>query len=653
MTSSAHRGDIDGIRAIAVLSVVAYHLGAGLLPGGFVGVDVFFVISGYLIGKILISDIDAGRFSILSFYERRIRRIFPALFVMMFVSVVLGYFLLPPINFKDLTESAGAAAASVSNFFFWRRSGYFTMWSSLFPLLHTWSLGVEEQFYIFFPVILILAKRYQLRWNAVLLPLFVISLASSIYLVRVSPNAAFYSPLARTWELTCGALLAVNSLNGSRPRWWREIGSLAGLCAIGYSILFYTRSTPFPGEMAILPCIGAALIIFFNGGEKTFVGSALALQPLKFMGLISYSVYLWHWPLLVYSKFIFLRRVEGPLLAALLLALFLLSVASWRFIETPFRQKTNKDIDRPVFYWALFAVGLFLAIGILGWSTGGLPNRFSSNALDLSAANLDTNPKRAMCDSRTPGQIASGEICTLGASGVSPTFAVFGDSFADAFSPGIEHAAKKYAASGLMLSRGGCYPLLGLTSSADDQCTEFLRAAINKTLSTPSIDTVILIARWTSAAEGTRFGGLEAGEWMLSDSATKAMDRDETRRVFERSLRRFVAAFPNKKVFVVAYIPEQEFDVPTSAALRYERGQFGQFGVPRALFDERQQFVRGVFNKLSDEKGAVIIDVGAKLCDRQRCNVFSPDGQLLYTDDNHLNAKGSIFLSDIFAPAIK
>jgi len=476
---------------------------------------------------------------------------------------------------------------------------------------------------------------------------------SSIYLVREAPNAAFYSPLSRTWELACGALIAANSLNGSRPHWWREIGSIVGLGAIGYSIIFYTRSTPFPGEMAIIPCLGTALIIFFNSGAKTFVGSALALQPLKFIGLISYSMYLWHWPLLVYSKFIFLQRLDGLPLVGLLLVLLLVSIASWRFIEAPFRQKKKQGINRPVFYWAFAAIGTFLLLGFFGWYTEGMPKRFSNSALELSAANLDTNPKRALCDSRTPEQIASGQSCTLGAQGTSPTFAVFGDSFADAFSPGIEHAAKKYATSGLMLSRGGCYPLLALTSGVDDQCAEFLRAAIGKTLGTPTINAVILIARWTSAAEGTRFGGLEAGEWMLSDSASKTLDHDETRRVFERSLRRFVAAFPTKKIFVVAYIPEQEFDVPTSAALRYEHGKPGQFGVPRALFDERQQFVRSVFNKLSNELGVTILDVGAQLCDQQRCNVVSPQGKLLYADDNHLSATGSVFLADIFAPAMK
>jgi len=394
-----YRPDIDGLRAVAILSVMAFHIWPWRVSGGFIGVDVFFVISGYLISSILFSEIASHRFSILAFYERRIRRIFPALFAMLIiVSVVITFFLLPN-ELIDYAKSAITATTSSSNFYFWRHSGYFDAPMSK-PLLHTWSLAVEEQFYLTFPVFLLLTRRFSSRFlkHAVIL-LFFASLAASIVVVRSSPNTAFYMPYTRAWELLLGTLVALRFFPRLPQPWLRNLVTVAGMGLIAYSALRYLPQTPFPGFAALAPCVGSALIIGAGESGTTLIGRVLSWRPVVFIGLISYSLYLWHWPVVILSDLGLSINLSGALSGnplalwlqrSSLLARFaislLLAILSWRFVEGPFRRSSSWRIERrPLFAFSAAVMVALIALSGMVIFANGFPGRFPSRAVQVAS----------------------------------------------------------------------------------------------------------------------------------------------------------------------------------------------------------------------------------------------------------------------------
>ena len=308
----SYRPEIDGLRAMAVVPVVLYHAHVPGVSGGFVGVDVFFVISGFLITSQLAADVAAGRFSIVTFYERRVRRIFPALFVMLAVSAVMALWLLLPFELESFAASLRASALFVSNFYFMRETGYFVAAAITKPLLHTWSLAIEEQFYIFFPVYLYAMSRWAPRW---LLPVttvvLVLSLGLCISMTHPQSDAAFFYTPARVWELLTGSVLAL-APRRVLPGWLAQALGAAGLVLIAVAVFGFDARTPFPGSAAMLPAGGAALVILASGANPTASGGLLSLGPIRFVGLISYSLYLWHWPLLVFYRFWRVAPVMAP-----------------------------------------------------------------------------------------------------------------------------------------------------------------------------------------------------------------------------------------------------------------------------------------------------------------------------------------------------
>ena len=394
-----YRPDIDGLRAVAVLAVLAFHIELRKTPGGFVGVDVFFVISGYLISSIVFSEIAASRFSVMSFYERRIRRIFPALFGMLVVSTVFAFIYLLPAELVNYSKSMLASTASFSNLYFWQHSGYFDSPTSQ-PLLHTWSLAVEEQFYISFPIFLVLIRRFfpqRLRVSVVVL--FVVSLLSSAIIVYRNQGTAFYMPYTRAWELLLGTMLSLGMFPRLRSAWLRNLATLAGIGMIAFSVLFYTQDTLFPGFSALVPCLGSALIIGAGEAGSSLVGSVLSWRPFVFIGLISYSLYLWHWPIIVlrhmgllvgvgaimsFSHATLVSSHRFDMLVEIGLS-FVLAVLSWRFIERPFRGGPMRMSGRPLF--ALAGGVIFILLGVASWTVfaGGFTGRFSVHALQIAS----------------------------------------------------------------------------------------------------------------------------------------------------------------------------------------------------------------------------------------------------------------------------
>ena len=372
-----YRAEIDGLRALAVIPVILFHAGFDLFSGGFVGVDVFFVISGYLITTIILSEMEKGTFSLVNFYERRARRILPALFLVMFVSLPAAYLWLLPADMKDFSQSLVAVSTFSSNILFWRETGYWETASELKPLLHTWSLAVEEQYYVLFPIFLMIMWRFRKRWIVGSFMLITaISLGVAQWGAYNKPSATFFLLPTRGWELAIGASIAfyflfrkqsVRSLLAHKSI--NEVLSLVGLLMIGYAVHAFDGTVPFPSLYALVPTIGTGLIILFSS-PHTLVGRLLGTRLLVGVGLISYSAYLWHYPLLAFARHRSLTEPSEALFLLLALISFPLAYISWRYVESPFRNK--KLVSRKaVFTFTVVGSITFAAIGIAGHVNDG------------------------------------------------------------------------------------------------------------------------------------------------------------------------------------------------------------------------------------------------------------------------------------------
>ena len=370
-----YRAEIDGLRALAVLPVILFHAGFELFSGGFVGVDVFFVISGYLITTIIISEMAEGKFSIVNFYERRARRILPALFFVMAACLPFAWLWLSPNDLKDFGQSLMAVSTFSSNILFWRESGYFDTASELKPLLHTWSLAVEEQYYILFPIFLMFTWRLGVKWILILLSIiFFISLGLAQW-GSYSSNAfaAFFLLPTRGWELLVGVFIAfyLKQFTHLKSHSANEFLSLLGLSMITYSIITFDSATPFPSMYTMIPVLGTGLLILCSV-PKTFTYNLLSFKFIVAMGLISYSAYLWHQPLFAFARHGLLGEVPNFLLMILCIASLLIGWLSWRYIEKPFRHKSFLR-RKFIFIFSFFGISSFLAIGFfLNVSDGGI-----------------------------------------------------------------------------------------------------------------------------------------------------------------------------------------------------------------------------------------------------------------------------------------
>lgn len=371
-----YRQEIDGLRALAVLPVILYHAGVPGFPGGFAGVDIFFVISGFLITGILLNELQQERFSLAHFYERRARRILPALFIVLALTVPLAWWLLLPHELADFGESLIAVALFVSNFLFWQQSDYFAPTAEFIPLLHTWSLAVEEQFYLFFPLLLWLGWRLgRGKLMLIVLAVALLSLGLSEWLWRVSQSANFYLIFSRAWELMLGALAAFYLQQRPQPSGWlSEIGAAVGLLLVAGSVVLLHRGLPFPSLYALPPIVGSVLIIVC-ATPHNWTGRLLAFKPLVWIGLISYSAYLWHQPLLVFSRIYIGSELSVVWIVLNIVLTLVLAGLSWRFVEQPFRQRQR--FSRPqIFSFAAVGSAFFILLGLVFWWGEGWPSRF-------------------------------------------------------------------------------------------------------------------------------------------------------------------------------------------------------------------------------------------------------------------------------------
>jgi peptidoglycan/LPS O-acetylase OafA/YrhL len=647
-----YRHDVDGLRAVAIIPVVLYHFHVPFLPGGYVGVDVFFVISGFLITSLIHSEIAAGRFTYLDFYERRIRRIFPALLVLLFATMAAGFYELLPWTFANYGKAIAATGGFLSNVEFWREAGYFDAAAAEKPLLHTWSLAVEEQFYLVFPPLMLLVARFaKARYTLLFWAISAASLALGIWAVRYAPDFAFYWLPTRMWELLLGSLIAVGSFVFA-PHALRD-GAMAvlGIGMILSAALFYNEATPFPGLAALLPCLGAGLVIVAGQTRAPAVNRALSWAPMVFIGKISYSLYLWHWPVYVFAHYRLARELtlaETVLLIAVSVAL---AVLSWRYVEQPFR-KRNGVVSRPaLFKGAGAAMAVAMASGLFIAFSDGVPRRFDRQTLALLAP--ASEPRDLVgCFGKVEQSFAR-RMCLIGdPSAPAPSFLVWGDSHAMAMSSGVASAARRVGVSGEIVVQPGCAPLLGAdrVGSPDRPCRKHNDRVLHH-IESSSIQTIILIARWAGNAEGRSFGDEPCCEKLLVDDESRSASVEENNRVFLRALSRTIDGLRSRgrQVVVVNAIPESRYSVPDSLARNFALGKSLDIGVTQAEFELRNRRVSEALQWHARE--VQIVHPHRLLCTRERCDVLR-DGTPLYKDYDHVSVAGAELVGTLLDPIL-
>lgn len=639
---AGYRPDLDGLRSLAILPVVLYHYGLGMLSGGFVGVDVFFVISGFLITSLLLREIDAGKFSMVRFYERRARRILPALFFVLAVTTALAVLVLLPIDLENYGKSLVATAGFSSNVFFWREFGYFDRAAELKPLLHTWSLSVEEQFYILFPPFLLLIARLgRRRLVATLVVCLAGSLVLSVLAITRWPAAGFYLPVTRAWELLIGALLAAGAVPIVANRRLRNGLSLVGIGLILFSAVSIEKSMAFPGWLAALPCLGAGLVIQTGLSGEAIGNRILRWKPLVAIGLMSYSLYLWHWPLLVLAKYAANRELTLPELLVILLMTFGLAFVSWRYVERPFRGRQSAVDRKRIFQLAGAGSATMLACGAMLIVFGGLPSRLPPAVLRYAQVASEDLAMKSGCFNPSAEDVRADKLCTIGADPkASPSFLVWGDSHASRIALPIAEIARSEARFGVIAAVGSCPPLLDVDWPVQG-CRRF-NTAVLEMVKRQGIGTVFLSGMWANYAEGIRFKrGLGEGTVnILSDEFSQHQGVEENSVVFARALRRTVEhlIMVGARVVVIGPVPEIEAAVPEALAKAEWFGGRKNIGPSDAEFKDRQRHVFAALAAVAGIGDTTVVYPSAVSCAAD-CSV-ERGGRVLYIDDNHLSRAG-------------
>jgi peptidoglycan/LPS O-acetylase OafA/YrhL len=652
-TPLRYRSDIDGLRAIAVTSVVLFHAGVWPFRAGFVGVDIFFVISGFLIGGIIVRGATTNSFSFGQFYARRARRIVPALILVLAVTALLGSLTLPATEFSKLGKSIFGSVLGASNIQFWRDVDYFNPDAKTNPLLMTWSLGVEEQFYLVFPwIVLLFAKRPKTHMLVVLVAISIASLALSLWATAHYPKAAFYLLPPRAWELGVGAILAILRPQGgerSAPpsdSLGQEVLGWAGLVITIGSLVVFNEHTPFPGLAAVLPVAGAAALIAAEGSVVN--RQILSLRPVVLVGLVSYSWYLWHWPLMTYLRISSPVGLSHVALAGAGLLAFGLAYLSWRFVEQPLRRPS---LSNPAVLWRYAGViaAVVAGVGIIG-AGHGWPERLPPEAarIEQVVSTVHADPCLAGWGQRSPNLSPS----CVSASGRQPVVAVIGDSHAAALGPGVRRLASASGWGAVVFAKSSCRPLGDVTiwrliepHFAGD-CAAFRKAAFNWVLSHPDVKTVLLVGNWSGPLldEMTeRYADVAApsqrttpGEELLNRGLTNATET-------------LVAA--GKDVVLVGDTPIWRFDpaqvalttaigprrlVATLANTRLSNETFPQAGAVEPQNPEVDRIVEATGHLA----GARYMNLFPTFCDGARCR-FRDGEALLFADPSHLSVAGA------------
>lgn len=629
-----YRAEIDGLRALAVVPVILFHAGFDLFSGGFVGVDIFFVISGFLITTILIGEIEGNNFSIINFYDRRARRILPALFFIMLLSIPFAWMWMLPNQMKDFSKSLISVSLFVSNIMFWRESGYFEAAAEEKPLLHTWSLAVEEQYYVLFPLFLLLAWRFgkdKVFWMIVLFA--AISLMLSEWGWRNLAIANFYLAPTRAWELFAGSLAAfLVQRNGVQKN---DALSLIGLASIIFSIFVYDKNTPFPSVYALAPVLGVVLLILY-ADKDTFTAKLLSFKPLVGIGLISYSAYLWHQPLFAFARIRLSEKPSDSIMLILSAASIALAYITWKYVETPCRTK-NLIGTKIIYVSFCLCTAFFVAFGLAGHQNDGFRKRV--DVPDTVYTSLERSERQSECFGSAIANRSKDWYCTIGLPMQSVDYMVFGDSHALSILPAIDEALINVSKGGYFVGVSGCLPFLGVyalrTQPMEDGCHN-LNSKVYDFVARSNISKIFLVARWTYYTDGG-YNGDDFSYIALEKNASRT--KDVSRQAFKAGLHKTLEEYKKigVDIVIVSQIPQQK---QTPIRLYSESVHLGKKLEDISIKVSEHQALQTYVNNVFKESDVEVIDFTSVLCGSESCVVGTPE-ESFYYDDDHLSLKGS------------
>lgn len=646
-----HRRDIDGLRALAITPVVAFHYGVPGFGGGYVGVDIFFVISGFLIGGIILREVAEGTFTYANFYARRARRILPALLVVLTATSIFAACVLSPRELQLFGKLATASVVGLSNIAIWSEISYFAPSAELNPLLMTWSLGVEEQFYVIAPLALILLQRFGRRVLAIGLACVCLgSLALSWWGTRHYPQIAFYSLPTRAWELAIGVLLAF----GERHAWRRHlpmslqaVTSWAGLALLAYAICAMDDSTPFPGLAALVPAIGTVLLI---ASPDSWINRRLLGLPLLVgIGLISYSWYLWHWPIVSFAHVVKGDELAWTENAMLMVLSVVLAFASWRFVERPLRRSRTAQ---PVVLarYAALVVGA-TAVTASAWASGGWPQRFDARVQTIERQ-LQENTTGCLAGYGMAAPTLSAECYPTAHGG---KVALIGDSHASALAPGIRAWATRSGRDLAYLTKASCPPLLGISRRIAayphhfDECDAFLNETFRLIAADPSIDIVVMAGNWRTSLD-------PVAPEDATPVAAETPDEIRHARLLDQGLTRSIRELHahGKFIVLVQDVPRLAREpslialgetIPARFALR-RWFDWGSMPADRGRVDFIPDVTRPVLQRVADHDSRLQLwDPHDRFCEGPSCK-FMEGSTVFYADTHHVSEAGALLVAD-------
>ena len=678
-----YRKEIDGLRAIAVISVLLFHAGFSSFSGGYVGVDIFFVISGYLITSFILKEKSGGSFSLLTFYERRIRRIIPALFFVTLLSVPFAFITMSPMLLKEFGNSVISIPLFISNILFWSEAGYFATAGEEKPLLHTWSLAVEEQYYLIFPLFIVFFWRFGKQFLIIVISIVALL---SILLAQFGgninfhngidlnpefrwtavPEYAFFLTPTRAWEILLGSLTAfylIQNKKVNRVSYLDQFFSILGLCLILYSIFLFSVSTPFPSIYTLIPTSGTALLILFSK-RGTLTYKILSLKYLVGMGLISYSVYLWHQPVLVYSRFFSVNALSNSNTIFLIIFSIFMGYLSWRFIEAPFRN--SKKISRKYIFTLTFTFSILLIlIGTIINLNDGFEKRFSKSELEIIEPNRS---EMSQCEYKTPiVNYPKISFCNIGSDITSNgTIAFIGDSHLDSLVDSLDEKLKNEKLNGFKIDNKYCEPMVfvyrnsSLSYEQRQKCTESHYALINH-LNSINVEDVFILYRWTfrlypipnNISSLTYDNGEGGKEYVKHYRKYYAFDGEKFSISFDskkNAVKKLITSFNNSniKTHLIYPVPESGWNMSKFNMVQLLKGG----DIPELLstsykkYLERNKFILNLLNEI--EEGNLISKI---MTENVFCKKILPDRCLvqfnykpLYYDADHLSNFGAKLL---------
>ena len=636
-----YRPEIDGLRALAIIPVILYHAGFKIFGGGFVGVDVFFVISGYLITSIIIKDVEAGTFSFRAFYERRARRILPALFLVVVCCLPFSAMWMMPATLKEFATSVISVCIFASNFLFFQQSGYFDAGSELKPLLHTWSLAVEEQFYIIFPIAVLLLSRFGRKYLILTIGIIAIaSLVGSEYGSHYFPTFNFYMLPTRAWELMAGALcsFAIFKTNLLRD----NCLSIAGVAAVAMSVFIYDDAIPFPSLYTLLPVIGTCLIILF-AQKGTLTWLILSRKPIVGVGLISYSAYLWHQPLFAFARIRLLIAPSQQVMLILCVASIVLAYLSWRFVEKPFRLKKTQFIPRTKEVFAIIFVSsaALISVSAAAYIADGFPERIPASANQILARGYDIGKyrqKNCLWGPNLKIEYITQE-CRLGGKQQAVDFLLLGDSYAGAIADGMDAAAEKTGHSGVLFALHSCPPIMAIGGTWDGSralCKPYQNIIV-KLVERAKPKIVILVADW---------GQLDNKRLILENNPNAKDGYEAFYQFVFQTVKEMKET--GTQVYIICCTPHavDKIHIPQAYAKMKFFGSAPDVRLSREQFEAEYKTAFEIFRHSDIQNYATLIDLTDTFCRSGKCDLMKEDKPLFF-DYGHLSLFGSLSLSPV------